>query len=220
MSTSPASARGRAPGRGRVAYEPQQERSQLSTQRLLDATAELIAERGYTDTTLVAIGQRAGFSRGLVNARFGSKEALVWTFVERASEPWSPEVFGEIDDRSGLDRVLAATEAVAANAVEEPTVLRAFIRLIIDSAQSIPSLSQRFQRSFAALQRHLTAFFRQGVEDGSIRPDIDPQAEADLLLAAWRGISIQWVVYPDRTDLRKLYDTLLDKLRRDLVPPA
>ena len=55
----------------------QRERSERSTRALLDAAGEVIAEVGYGNMTLAAVGERAGYSRGLVTARFGSKEKLL-----------------------------------------------------------------------------------------------------------------------------------------------
>jgi AcrR family transcriptional regulator len=43
----------------------------VSTRRLIQAAAELLTERGYERTTLAAIGERAGYSAGLVTGRFG-----------------------------------------------------------------------------------------------------------------------------------------------------
>ena len=62
---------------------PKQARSEVSTGKLLDAAAELISEGGYERMTLAAIGKRAGYSHGLVTARFGSKEGLLWALVDR-----------------------------------------------------------------------------------------------------------------------------------------
>ena len=56
----------------------QQERVEESTQRLFRAAAELIAEGGYDAATAAEIGRRAGYSRSMVRARFGSKEQLVY----------------------------------------------------------------------------------------------------------------------------------------------
>src|SRR5258706_12229442 len=56
---------------------PQAERRAQSERRLLDAATQLIAEQGFSKTTLAQIGAKAGYSRGLVNERFGSKGELV-----------------------------------------------------------------------------------------------------------------------------------------------
>ncbi|HXY28870.1 MAG TPA: helix-turn-helix domain-containing protein, partial [Acidimicrobiales bacterium] len=57
--------------------QSQAERRSRSEDALLDAAAELIAERGIQGASLANIGSRAGLSRGLPNHHFGSKDALV-----------------------------------------------------------------------------------------------------------------------------------------------
>ena len=55
----------------------QAERTALSDQRMFDAAITLISEHGTQKTTLKEIGELAGYSRGLANYRFGSKEAFL-----------------------------------------------------------------------------------------------------------------------------------------------
>src|SRR5262245_25666186 len=62
----------------------QAERRSQSEGALLDAAAELIAERGVEGTSLASIGERAGVSRGLPTHHFGSKDALVARLARRA----------------------------------------------------------------------------------------------------------------------------------------
>jgi AcrR family transcriptional regulator len=50
----------------------QAERTALSDQRMFDAAIKLISQHGTQGTTLKAIGELAGYSRGLANSRFGS----------------------------------------------------------------------------------------------------------------------------------------------------
>ena len=81
---------------------PKQARSEVSTGKLLDAAAELISEGGYERMTMAAIGQRAGYSHGLVTARFGSKEGLLWALVDRMVNEWRAELLAPaIVDQSG-----------------------------------------------------------------------------------------------------------------------
>ncbi len=64
----------------------QAERRHESTKRLLRASAELLAERGVTATTVERIARRAGYSPGLVTQRFGSKEKLIDIGIRRLLE--------------------------------------------------------------------------------------------------------------------------------------
>lgn len=198
--------------------EPRQERSLESTRRLLDAAAELVAERGYGDATLAAIGQRAGFSRGLVTTRFGSKEGLMWALVKRTTEPWMAHLTDPPSDGTGLDKLCLLVQAIRDHGISHPLDLRVLQQLIIEAAASMPSLQERFEQSLAAMRRYTAELFRQGVADRSIRADVDPLLEADLLVAALRGISYQWFLYPEHVDLSRLHDGLLAQMVRHLAP--
>lgn len=55
----------------------------MMRQRLLDATVELVAERGYAATTTVQVAERAGVSRGALLHHFPSKNDLVIAAVEQ-----------------------------------------------------------------------------------------------------------------------------------------
>src|SRR6218665_1778714 len=69
------------PSRPRV-RRTQAERVAESDRRLIEAAIRLIARVGYTHTTLESIGVEAGYSRGLVQHRFGSKERLLEDLIK------------------------------------------------------------------------------------------------------------------------------------------
>lgn len=193
--------------------EPRQQRSQESTQRLLDAATELIAERGLAEATLAAIGERAGFSRGIVSTRFGSKEGLLWALVERSTEPWMPMVTGQDGGGTGFERMVALIRAIGDHAKHDPRSMRVLQRVIIEAAESSPALHARLQHSVHVIRQYARKLFEDGIADGSIRPETDPTVAADLLVTTLRGISYQWFLYPDEVDLAELHDGLIDNLR-------
>lgn len=61
-------------------------------QRLLDATVELLVERGFAGTTTTLVSERAGVSRGAQLHHFPTKEALVLAAVEHLSEARAAEL--------------------------------------------------------------------------------------------------------------------------------
>lgn len=62
---------------------PQQKRSRELVEKLLDATATTIAERGLDNTTTNHIAERAGVSIGSLYQYFPDKQALVEGLLER-----------------------------------------------------------------------------------------------------------------------------------------
>ena len=62
---------------------PRQARSQLTLDRILDATEVLVSEKGFDDTPVAEIARRAGSSVGSFYSRFADKDALLDALHER-----------------------------------------------------------------------------------------------------------------------------------------
>jgi AcrR family transcriptional regulator len=62
---------------------PRQARSQETLDRILDAAETLVAEKGFEDSPVAEIVQRAGSSVGAFYARFHDKEGLLHALYER-----------------------------------------------------------------------------------------------------------------------------------------
>jgi AcrR family transcriptional regulator len=65
---------------------PRQARSQETLDRILDAAEALVAEKGFEDSPVAEIVQRAGSSVGAFYARFHDKEGLLHALYERYYE--------------------------------------------------------------------------------------------------------------------------------------
>ncbi|WHU48267.1 TetR/AcrR family transcriptional regulator [Gordonia sp. L191] len=66
--------------------EPQQERSRLTRERLLDATIDALARDGWSAATVAAVAERAGVSRGAAQHHFPTREALITAALEEIFE--------------------------------------------------------------------------------------------------------------------------------------
>ena len=65
-----------------------EEKKAANRRKLIEATIDCIAERGLVDTTVSAVVERAGLSRGMVNLQFESKEALLVETLRYLTEEW------------------------------------------------------------------------------------------------------------------------------------
>ncbi len=69
-----------------LAKEPKRERGKQRVAALMDAGAELFAEKGYEATTMTEIASRAGAAIGSLYQFFPSKEALAEALFNRFAE--------------------------------------------------------------------------------------------------------------------------------------
>ena len=202
----------------------QLERSELSTRRLLEAAGELISEGGYGAMTLASVGERAGYSRGLVTARFGSKRELLEALVERISTQWNartvqPRTVG----RSGLDGLLLTLGAIRVEMERSPATLRTLYALQFEALGPVPELRAHFVEFHRTMRADMAAFVRRGLRDGSIVAGTHPKAEAAAIVGALRGIGYQWLLDPEEIDPQALLTHLVKatevRLRASMVSP-
>lgn len=198
---------------------PQQKRSELSTRRLLDAAADLIAEVGYDRATLAAIGERAGYSHGLVTRRFVTKENLLGSLLERMTFSWEATVLRPaVADRVGADALEVVIDAIEESVRSSPREMRALYALMFEALKPIPVLRDRMvalHRGFASdVARHL----RRGVETGAVHPDVDPESAARLFVATLRGSAYLWLLDPESFDFAAALEDLRRHVGRMLRP--
>jgi AcrR family transcriptional regulator len=72
--------------------EPQQERSRLTRQRLLEATIDCLGEHGWAGTTVAVVAERAGVSRGAAQHHFRTREELVTAAVQQVASLRGEEI--------------------------------------------------------------------------------------------------------------------------------
>lgn len=74
----------------------QEERSASTRLLLLDATVTCLVERGYSGTTLAAVAEQAGVSRGAQLHHYGTRDRLVTAAVEHLAQRRLDEVRAKV----------------------------------------------------------------------------------------------------------------------------
>jgi AcrR family transcriptional regulator len=173
----------------------QRERSERSTRALLDAAGAVIAEVGYENMTLAAVGEKAGYSRGLVTVRFGSKENLLKALVERMTAGWTHRnVLPRTSGRTGLEAVVVLLDAIRAQAERDPSALRVLYALMFEALGPNTDLRAHFVEFHRGMRADIAKLVRRGLRDGSIRPGVDPATEAAAIVGGLRGVAYQWAL--------------------------
>ncbi|MGU3500992.1 TetR/AcrR family transcriptional regulator [Mycobacterium sp. C31M] len=195
----------------------QRERVEESSRRLAEAAIELIAEKGYSNTTAQEIGIRAGYSRAMVRERFGSKaallEAVLRDYEGRIEVPQDPRT-------SGSQRALAPILALRDFAAEDPRLLRAVLSLNFEAVHDHDFLRERIQGWLTRLQCGVRCAITDGKVDGSISNLSDAEEVASELLATGIGYAYAWILDPSGYDFEGALTRWHDRLVTRLTGPA
>jgi TetR/AcrR family transcriptional repressor of nem operon len=151
---------------------------------LIEATRELLWERGYGATSPRAILDASGAGQGSMYHHFRGKEALASAAIDRNGELMRAQV---VDD---LSPGATALERIRAYLGRERKVLKGcrFGRLAQDAdVLDSPVLREQVGEMFAWLQAQLTEVITDGVADGEFRADLDPAKTAAAIAATLQG---------------------------------
>ncbi|MFF8606652.1 TetR/AcrR family transcriptional regulator [Streptomyces sp. NPDC015346] len=105
-----------------------------SRERLLEATVELVSERGYEATTLGDIAERAGSARGLISYYFPGKRQLLQSAVHRLMHLTLEEALErEPRTEDGRERLARAIDAILGLAMARPVLMRTHMAGILQA---------------------------------------------------------------------------------------
>lgn len=176
----------------------QHQRVEQSSRRLLQAAAELIVEKGWEATTAAEIGRRAGYSRAMVHARYGSKDAILAAFQQVYVARLNPD---PEPGTTGLQQVVAHFDRVREIHAEDASVTRAMFVSAFEAVKTSSPLRDGVREQLSGAAKKVAAGVRAGIADGSLRADIDADAAVRDITGSIFGIAFQWVVLPEEHEL-------------------
>jgi AcrR family transcriptional regulator len=188
-------------------------------ERLLDAAEAEVAEHGYAGSSLQAIANRAGLTRG----------AVYWNFKSK------PELFlALLDDRidKPVRELMRLTETAPANQPTAASISQGLARLIAERAPLIMLLFEHWaaavrdptlRDAFNERQQRLRTALAQALEARHATTGVPLTFPADRLatavLALAHGIAMSKLIDPDGTS-DELQGEILDLLYDGLIHRA
>ncbi|MCF7548582.1 TetR/AcrR family transcriptional regulator [Pseudonocardia sp. WMMC193] len=194
-------------------------KSARTRQRILDATATVLAERGYAGTRLSDVAALAELRAPAVYYYFDSREQLVeevvTTGMVRNLDHVRTALAGMPAEASGLERIARAVEAHLQAVLRLSDYTRAAIR---SSSQLPPAMRERHlraQQRYVDVWRDLLGAAR---ESGEIASDLDVGAARMLLLGALNWSTEWW--NPRQGSLRAIVRTAQHVICAGLAGPG
>jgi AcrR family transcriptional regulator len=166
---------------------PQEERTRVMRQRLLEATVECLVEHGWSGTSTTLVSQRAGVSRGAQLHHFPTKNDLVVAAVEHLSELRGQELRqAAVQLPTGRRRTRAVLEMFADHFTSPvfTAALELWVAARTDETlhAAVVPLEQRVGR-----EAHRIAVEALGVDEG--RPRVRELVQATLDLVRGLGLA-------------------------------
>jgi len=154
-------------------------------QRLLEAAAQLFAERGYARSTTRDLAAAAGVNEVTLFRHFGSKKNLFAAVVERHA---SPGLDAAVEIRPGADyrhNLMAMGRQVLELMLER----RDAMRLMLCEAEHFPEVGEVLAENPRRLRRALASYLQLEMEKGRVR-QLHPEAAAQAFWGMFFAYSV------------------------------
>lgn len=196
---------------GRIgAMDSSSTRRQATRQKLFEAAVTLIAEQGFSSTTVDEIAERAGVAKGTVYYNFASKTVLFEELLQHGIELLTASLQSAADENA--ERGGSHVDA-----------LDAMVRAGLDFISRYPSLTQLYvaelwrtnrawqstlmmvrQRAIAVIEAEL----RAGVAGHEFSGDIDIPLTASALFGMVLVAALDWQSYQPERSLEDVHAAL------------
>ena len=195
----------------------QAERTAISDKAMISAAIDLILEHGTDKTTLQAIGEKAGYSRGLATYRFGSKAGLFDEVCKSISRRWLGYLKDDVGDTVGIEAMCTALDSFFRFVSDSPRDARVLQILYCGAASPKSEYRQTSVNIHQRQQDDAADWVRAGVEGGEIRKDADPRSIAAQYIAYISGMTYLWLINPKSVDFGKANEDMKEHLRLSLI---
>jgi AcrR family transcriptional regulator len=153
--------------------------------QLLDAAARVFARQGYDGTKIQDIVREAGLSTGAVYGRFRSKHELLREAVVRRAATAIRLGADGIDRVADLITRLASINTAPLTDAEAVR-LEAYV-----AARREPEVATALGEAHAQYRAAVRPLVKAAVADGTVAPDVDPEAVLYLVRTLHLGLLLQ-----------------------------
>ncbi|WP_329958427.1 TetR/AcrR family transcriptional regulator [Nocardioides okcheonensis] len=191
---------------------PQADRTRAMRARLLEATVELLVERGFAGTSTTLVSERAGVSRGAQLHHFPTKNDLVVAAVEHLTELRGAELAEAVQALPRGPRRTRAVLRMLGDHFSSPVfaaALELWVAARTDEAllAAVAPLEQRVGR-----ETHRLTVAALGADES--RPGTRELVQSTLDLV--RGLGLAQTITDDTARRRRILDAWADVLDREM----
>ncbi|WP_353828437.1 TetR/AcrR family transcriptional regulator [Agromyces sp. SYSU T0242] len=161
-------------------------------EEILSAALEVIARDGYGRASIRQLAEAVGLSQAGLLHYFSSKEELFAEVLRKRDE----QDRQRYEDRGvGVSMFEGFRRTIARNA-DVPGLVQLYTHLSAEATDPEHPAHAFFRERTETLCALVAGEIRGGQADGSVRPELDPDRTALLLMSAADGLQTQWLMDP------------------------
>jgi len=143
---------------------------------IIDVAEKLFFKEGFKETSMDAIAKKAEYSKRTIYKYFGSKEEVYSAIALRGVELLQKIIMkGSENQKTGFDKLFSVARSLIELKKVNPNyakVIAYFLNQVFEENKKSEGI-QKCQDVVKGIREFIDAFINQGIDDGSIKKDID-----------------------------------------------
>jgi AcrR family transcriptional regulator len=179
----------------------QEERRGEAEKRLIEAAAAMVSEAGPAKITVANVGERAGYSRGLVSHHFGSKRALMQRLVESVTHQFREALFDQQQSSDALGELGTLIDIYFDVMSDLQPINRARLVLWADAvANPSDDVRPAMVNADREFREEIEKRLHQAISTSQVPETVNAHGLATVIIAMLRGVALQALI-DDNVDL-------------------
>lgn len=179
-------------------------------EHIIDTSEKIILERGFENTTMDEIAEKAEVGKGTIYLHFKSKSAIYLAICERGSILLN-YAMGKVllEEVSGLELIKKLGETYLDFLQRNPIYFQAFNfyeSILNDESIAKSELIEKCEKSAKEAMTYIVRALQIGMQDGSIKNSYDPRELGLIIWGASKGVVSMAFLKQKRNHLKILDD--------------
>jgi len=184
---------------------------------IIEAAMEIIRHEGVARLTTRSLSRAGGIAQPTLYLHFGNKSHVLVALVDTIQERLQKEMAGlGLSQLTPLERLKAAIRAHLNFIQRQPGIPRLLFSEELQSGD--PVFRDRMNELVQFFLNFIAGLISAAQAQGEIRPDIVPQQNACILIAAVQGLAFRWVLSDQRFELTEQADAVITTLIEGWAP--
>jgi AcrR family transcriptional regulator len=178
---------------------------------VIEAAMEIIRHEGVARLTTRSLSKAVGIAQPTLFLHFGNKSHILVALVDTIQERLQKEMAGlALVQMTPLERMKAVIRAHLNFIQQQPGIPRLLFSEELQSGD--PIFRERMNELVMFFLSFVAGLISAAQAQGEIRPDIVPQQNACILIAAVQGLAFRWILSDHRFELADQADAVIATL--------
>lgn len=194
-------------------------KGERTKQLIIEKAAPLFNKKGYSGTSLADIMEATGLAKGGVYGNFKNKDEIAAQAFEYAYLKIKNAIMMKMSFAHSIRAKLLAITNFYRNYITNPPIEGGcpLLNTSVEADDSFPFLKTRVRVAQNEMLDSLTKLFQAGKKNGELKPDIQPQREAENMYALIEGAIVMAKINDNPAILHRILDRITDHIENELA---